>query len=121
MGLFLNTSTDGGKTYKRETRIHMDHHALWIDPDNTSLMISGNDGGVNITYDGGKNWKHFVDIPVAQFYNVAVSTDKPFRIYGSIQDHFSYSGEVDLSNGRDAIEPNRFRQRAGRRRLHPPR
>jgi photosystem II stability/assembly factor-like uncharacterized protein len=105
MGLFLNTSTDGGKTFKRETRIHMDHHALWIDPANTDFMLSGNDGGVNVTYDAGKNWKHFVEIPVAQFYNVAASVEKPFHIYGSIQDHFSYRGEVSTENGRDNIQP----------------
>lgn len=105
LGLFLNTSTDGGKTFKRETRIHMDHHALWIDPANTDYMLSGNDGGVNVTYDGGKNWKHFVEIPVAQFYNVAASVEKPFYIYGSIQDHFSYRGEVSTEQGRDRIQP----------------
>jgi photosystem II stability/assembly factor-like uncharacterized protein len=113
MGLFLNTSTDGGKTFKSERRIHMDHHALWIDPDNTDLMLSGNDGGANITYDGGKNWKHFTEIPVAQFYNVAVGMDQPFRIYGSVQDHFSWGGEVDISNGRDAIQPVEFKSVPG--------
>ena len=113
MGLFLNTSTDGGKTFKAERRIHMDHHALWIDPDNTDFMLSGNDGGANITYDGGKNWKHFTEIPVAQFYNVAVGMDQPFRIYGSVQDHFSWGGEVDISNGRDAIQPVEFKSVPG--------
>jgi photosystem II stability/assembly factor-like uncharacterized protein len=104
MGLFLNTSVDGGKTYKRETRVHMDHHALWIDPENTDFMLSGNDGGVNVTYDGGKNWKHFVEIPVAQFYNVAVSMETPFKVYGSLQDHFSYGGKVNIEYGRDAVQ-----------------
>lgn len=113
MGLFLNTSTDGGKTFKRESRIHMDHHALWIDPENTDYMLSGNDGGVNVSYDGGKNWKHFVEIPVAQFYNVAIGMDEPFHVYGSVQDHFSWGGEVDLQNGRDAIQPVEFKSVPG--------
>lgn len=113
MGLFLNTSTDGGRTFKRETRIHMDHHALWIDPDNTRFMLSGNDGGVNVTYDGGKNWRHFVEIPVAQFYNVAIGMDEPFRIYGSVQDHFSFGGEVNLQYGRDLIQPGPFKSVPG--------
>lgn len=109
LGLFLNTSTDGGKTFKSETRsLHMDHHALWIDPENTDYMLSGNDGGVNVTYDGGKYWKHFVEIPVAQFYNVAIGMDDPFHVYGSVQDHFSWGGEVDLHNGRHAVEPVKF-------------
>jgi photosystem II stability/assembly factor-like uncharacterized protein len=103
MGLFLNTSKDGGQTFTRESRIHMDHHALWIDPQNPDYMLSGNDGGVYVTYDAGKNWKHFVDIPVIQFYNVGLDMGEPFKAYGSIQDHFSYSGEVDLSNGRNRI------------------
>lgn len=105
MGLFLNTSEDGGKTFTRETRIHMDHHALWIDPNNTDYLLSGNDGGVNVSYDAGKNWKHFVDIPVIQFYNVGLDMGEPFKAYGSVQDHFSFCGEVDLSNGRDRIQP----------------
>lgn len=104
MGLFLNTSTDGGKTFKRESRIHMDHHALWIDPDNTDYILSGNDGGAYVTYDGGKNWKHFVDIPVIQFYNVGLDMGTPFKAYGSIQDHFSYSGEVNLNYGKNRIQ-----------------
>ncbi|MFA6127672.1 MAG: hypothetical protein WC699_10230 [Bacteroidales bacterium] len=109
LGLFLNTSTDGGKTFKSERRsLHMDHHALWIDPQNTDYMLSGNDGGVNATYDGGKNWKHFVEIPVAQFYNVAVGMDEPFHIYGSVQDHYSWGGEVNIQNGRDRIQPISF-------------
>jgi len=105
MGLFLNTSSDGGKTFERESRIHMDHHALWIDPENSDYLLSGNDGGVYVSYDGGGNWRHFVEIPVIQFYNVGFDMGDPFKIYGSVQDHFSFSGEVDLSYGRDRIQP----------------
>jgi photosystem II stability/assembly factor-like uncharacterized protein len=105
LGLFLNTSTDGGATYEAERGIHMDHHALWIDPDNTDYLLSGNDGGVYVSYDGGKNWRHFVDIPVIQFYNVAYDMGEPFKVYGSVQDHFSFSGEVILDYGRDRIPP----------------
>jgi photosystem II stability/assembly factor-like uncharacterized protein len=113
LGLFLNTSTDGGKTFTRETRIHMDHHALWIDPKNTGCMISGNDGGANITFDGGKNWRHFTEIPVAQFYNVAVGPGEPFNVYGSVQDHYSYGGTVDLSYGRENLRPVEFQSVPG--------
>ena len=103
LGLFLNTSTDGGKTYEAERSIHMDHHALWVDPENPDYMLSGNDGGIYVSYDCGKSWKHFVEIPVIQFYNVGFSLENPFHIYGSIQDHFSFRGKVDLSRGRDKI------------------
>lgn len=105
LGLFLNTSADGGKTFERESRIHMDHHALWIDPENSDYLLSGNDGGVYVSYDAGDNWKHFVEIPVIQFYNVGYDMGDPFKVYGSIQDHFSYSGEVNISFGRDRIQP----------------
>ena len=104
MGLFLNTSTDGGKTFEREARIHMDHHALWVDPENPDYLLSGNDGGVYVSYDAGENWKHFVDIPIIQFYNVGYDMGEPFKVYGSVQDHFSFSGEVNLESGRDNIQ-----------------
>ncbi|MCD6346861.1 MAG: hypothetical protein J7L96_05505, partial [Bacteroidales bacterium] len=105
LGLFLNVSTDGGKTLKRVGGMHMDHHALWIDPENPNYILSGNDGGAYVTYDGGKKWKHFIDIPVIQFYNVGLDMGDPFKAYGSIQDHFSYSGEVKLNRGRNNIQP----------------
>jgi len=113
MGLFLNTSTDGGKTFKRETRIHMDHHGLWIDPDNTNYLLSTNDGGVYASYDGGRNWKHFVDIPVIQFYNVGLDMSEPFKAYGSVQDHFSFCGEVNLSSGKNEILPVAWKSAPG--------
>lgn len=105
LGLFLNKSTDGGKTFERESRIHMDHHGLWIDPGNSGYMLSCNDGGLYVTYDAGRNWKHFVNIPAVQFFNVGFGMDNPFHVYGSIQDHFSYRGEVNLEEGRDKIPP----------------
>jgi len=83
----------------------MDHHGLWIDPENPAYLLSANDGGVNVSYDAGKNWKHFVDIPVVQFYNIGFSHTDPFHVYGSVQDHFSFRGLVDLSRGRDALRP----------------
>ncbi|MCK5145620.1 hypothetical protein KAR48_02630 [bacterium] len=109
MGLFFNVSEDGGKTFVRKGDMHMDHHALWIDPENTDYMVNGNDGGVVISYDGGENWRHFThNLPAVQFYNVAVDMDTPFKIYGSIQDHFSYAGPVDLSGGRHNIPAVEF-------------
>lgn len=97
MGLDLCTSNDGGKSWstitkgpKGEWRVHGDHHALWIDPSDPQYIINGNDGGVNVTYDGGKNWKDFYhEIPTTQFYNVTYDENNPFYIYGSIQDEGS--------------------------------
>ena len=93
MGVPLLKSTDGGKTYKSRfySGLHGDHHAMWIDPNNSNYIINGNDGGVNISYDGGDTWKNFENLPVVQFYNVATDNAKPFNVYGSIQDNNSCS------------------------------
>lgn len=68
MGLGLNVSEDGGKTFRRLRGMHGDHHALWIDPENPRYLVNGNDGGVAISYDGGERWRTFYDnLPLAQF------------------------------------------------------
>jgi photosystem II stability/assembly factor-like uncharacterized protein len=104
MGLGLNLSEDGGKTFKSLRGMHGDHHGLWIDPENSSYLFNANDGGASLSFDGGKNWRNFTDnLPAVQFYNVAFDMDDPFHVYGSIQDHGSRKGEVDLSRGRDRI------------------
>ncbi|NOY38542.1 MAG: hypothetical protein GXO83_13330 [Chlorobi bacterium] len=109
MGLALNVSTDGGKTFHRLRGMHGDHHSLWIDPDNANYLVNTNDGGICISYDKGKNWRSFTDrLPVAQFFDIAYDMDTPFRVYGSIQDHGSMRGVVDLSHGRDKIPAQKF-------------
>jgi photosystem II stability/assembly factor-like uncharacterized protein len=104
MGLALHVSRDGGRTFERLGGMHGDHHALWIDPDNPRYLVNGNDGGANLSYDGGRTWKLFTDgIPAVQFFNVAFDMAEPFHVYGSIQDHGSRRAVVDLSRGRDRI------------------
>ena len=104
MGLALNVSNDGGKTFERLRGMHGDHHGLWIDPENTDYLLNAHDGGVSVSYDGGKNWKNFTDnLPIVQFYNVGFDMDEPFHVYGSIQDHGSRRGVVELGRGRDRI------------------
>jgi photosystem II stability/assembly factor-like uncharacterized protein len=104
MGLALNVSEDGGKTFKRLTGMHGDHHGLWIDPDNPDYLANVNDGGLAISYDGGDNWRTFYDnLPLVQFFNVAHDMGDPMYAYGSIQDHGSRRGMIDLSRGRHAI------------------
>ncbi|MDX1406495.1 MAG: hypothetical protein R3330_00130, partial [Saprospiraceae bacterium] len=103
MGLALNMSEDGGKTFRPLRGMHGDHHGLWIDPNNSDYLVNVNDGGIAISYDG-ENFRTFYDnLPLVQFFNVAYNMDEPVRLYGSIQDHGSYSGELDLSNGRQNI------------------
>ncbi len=104
MGISLNVSRDGGKTFARLRGMHGDHHALWIDPKNPKYLVNGNDGGANLSYDGGKTWKRFTaELPMAQFFNLGYDMDSPFRVYGSIQDHGSRRAQVDLRKGRGKI------------------
>ncbi len=114
MGLGLNVSHDGGATFEELEGMHGDHHALWIDPENPLYLVNGNDGGVDISYDGGENWKGFDhNLPAVQFYNVGYDMEEPFHVYGSIQDHGSFRGVVDLSRGRDRIRGVEFEDAPG--------
>jgi len=109
MGLGLNVSTDGGKTFRELNGMHGDHHGLWIDPNNTDYLVNVNDGGIVVSYDRGDNWKRFTDnLPVVQFFNLNYDMGTPFKVYGSVQDHGSFSGSVDISDGRDKIRPVDF-------------
>jgi hypothetical protein len=101
MGLALNVSEDGGKTFRSLRGMHGDHHALWIDPDNSDYLVNGNDGGLAISYDGGENWRTSTNtLPAVQFYNLAVDMAEPFHMYGSIQDHGSRVGTASSGQRR---------------------
>ncbi|MBA3639579.1 MAG: hypothetical protein H0W53_09900 [Acidobacteria bacterium] len=116
LGLGLNVSTDGGKTFAtfaNSRTIHSDHHGLWIDPKNTQIIYSANDGGFYSTEDAGKTWKFAVSAGGAQFYNVAVDQSTPPWVYGSIQDIGSRRGRLDLTAGRDKIGPVDFENAPG--------
>jgi len=114
MGLMLNQSTDGGKTFKSLRGPHVDHHGLWIDPANSDYLLNVQDGGLSISYDRGETWKFPVEeLPLIQFFNISYDFSKPFRVFGSIQDHGSYIGEVDLSEGRDKVQAKPFKETLG--------
>jgi photosystem II stability/assembly factor-like uncharacterized protein len=87
----LNTgmyrSIDGGRTFTAIRTPHGDNHDLWIAPDNPQRMIESNDGGANVTYDGGRTWSTINNQPTAQFYRVALDNDFPYNIYGAQQDN----------------------------------
>lgn len=109
MGLALNASYDGGKTFKSLDTPGGDHHGLWIDPQNSSYLINVFDQGFAISYDRGKTWKDSrLTLPVCQFFNIAYDMATPFHVFGSMQDHGSFRGAVDLSQGRDKIRPVEF-------------
>lgn len=95
MNTFSGVSEDGGKTFNNvgELNKHIDNHALWIDPNNPDYLLNGNDGGVYESYDRGKTWRFYTNLPVTQFYKVAVDNDYPFyNVYGGTQDNFTFGG-----------------------------
>ncbi|HYC39146.1 MAG TPA: hypothetical protein VEB63_01560 [Chitinophagaceae bacterium] len=94
LGVPLQMSTDGGKTFRNidKRNVHGDHHALWINPKRDSHMINGNDGGANITYDDGENWFFANTPPVGQYYAVTTDDDKPYNVYGGLQDNNVWYG-----------------------------
>lgn len=114
MGVQLHVSEDGGRSFRSLRGMHVDHHGMWIDPDNSDYIVNVNDGGVAISYDRGETWRTFYDnLPLVQFFNVAHDMGSPFRVYGSVQDHGSYWGTVDLSRGRHAIPAVPFESAPG--------
>lgn len=103
LGVQLHVSEDAGRSFRRLTGMHVDHHGLYIDPNNSDYLVNANDGGAYVSYDGGENWRFFGDIPMVTFFNVSHDWGDPFRVYGSVQDHGSFSAVVDLSEGRHEI------------------
>ncbi|RCS28277.1 hypothetical protein DUT90_01465 [Polaribacter sp. WD7] len=96
---YVNVSQDGGKSftqlmpaYRANNGVHPDHHAWWIHPNNGKFMIDGNDGGLNITKDGGRSWRFIGNIPVAQFYHINIDNEFPYNVYGGMQDNGSWRG-----------------------------
>ncbi len=87
MNVNYHQSNDGGKTFSAKRAPHGDHHDLWIDPDNPSRMIIGDDGGAQVTYDGGETWTTYHNQPTAQFYRVTTDHHFPYRIYAAQQDN----------------------------------
>jgi photosystem II stability/assembly factor-like uncharacterized protein len=80
-------SKDGGKTFKPYVAPHGDHHDLWIAPEDPQRMIIGDDGGAQVSMDGGKNWTTYHNQPTAQFYRVTTDNHFPYRIYAAQQDN----------------------------------
>jgi len=114
LGVPLSVSNDSGKTFRHLDGMHADHHGLWIDPANSNYLVNANDGGIAVSYDRGKNWRCFTDnLPVCQFFNVNFDMANPFHVFGSMQDHGSFRGTVDLSRGRDRIPAVAFEYTPG--------
>lgn len=100
-------SIDGGKTFAQVTVPHGDNHYLWINPDNSKWMVNANDGGANVSFDGGESWSRQDNQPTAQFYRVNTDNQFEYRIYGGQQDNSTVairSRSRDGQIGRDDWE-----------------
>jgi photosystem II stability/assembly factor-like uncharacterized protein len=93
-GWVIEVSEDGGKTFRGGVgdKIHVDHHAFLIDPDDPKHLVNGNDGGVYQSFDGGETWTFLNTMAVGQFYNVAVDMGDPYRVAGGLQDNGTWVG-----------------------------
>ncbi len=80
-------SRDGGRTFQSLRTPHGDHHDLWIDPENSDRMIVADDGGAQVSFDGGNNWSTYMNQPTGQFYRVSTDNSFPYRILGAQQDN----------------------------------
>jgi len=121
MNTWLHHTEDGGKTFKRtgEAHKHVDNHCMWIDPVNTDHWVVGCDGGIYETWDHAANWQYKANLPITQFYRVAVDNAAPFyNVYGGTQDNNTLGGPsrtiknsgIDnrdwiITNGGDGFEP----------------
>ncbi|MGH9481550.1 MAG: VPS10 domain-containing protein, partial [Terriglobales bacterium] len=92
LALGINVSTDGGKTVSPAGRVHSDNHAIWIDPKNPDRIIEGNDGGVVLSYDGGRNFRFLDTIPIEEFYMVSASNEPAYNLCGGLQDNSAWCG-----------------------------
>ena len=93
-GVPLLKSEDGGASFTSvgAPNVHVDHHKLWVDPVNRNHLINGNDGGINVSWDGGANWVKCNTPSVGQFYAVEVDDSEPYRIFGGLQDNGTWMG-----------------------------
>jgi photosystem II stability/assembly factor-like uncharacterized protein len=104
-------SVDGGKIFKNINTPHGDHHDLWIDPEDARRMIVADDGGAQISFDGGENFSTYMNQPTAQFYRVSTDNHFPYRILGAQQDN-STIRILSRSDGRE-ISQDHWQETAG--------
>jgi len=99
MNVSYGVSTDGGNTFTLKNAPHGDHHDLWIDPNNNNRMVIADDGGAQISNDGGDNWTTYHNQPTAQFYRVTTDNAFPYNIYGAQQDNSAIRIQSRTSGG----------------------
>ncbi len=119
LGSSFHSSANGGRDFETHTEmtptydigVHGDHHALWIDPSNGSHLVLGGDGGLYFSWDRARSFRKIDNLPLGQFYAVAVDLDRPYNIYGGAQDTHSWTGpsatrhQIGILNG-DWVQTN---------------
>ncbi|RMD63435.1 MAG: PDZ domain-containing protein, partial [Planctomycetota bacterium] len=119
-GVSLYWSDDGGKTFHDDGvqsedggSTHVDHHAMWVDPDDGRHILLGNDGGLYETFDRMKTWIHHNKFAIGQYYHVGVDTRPVYNVYGGLQDNGSWGGPSRVRNDRGPINEDWFRVGGG--------
>lgn len=98
--LVLIMSEDGGKSFSIVSNgAHGDFHDLWVNPENSNQLISGDDGGVWYSYDGANTWWKANNLPISQFYHVSADMADPYQVYGGLQDNSSWVGDSQYPGG----------------------
>jgi len=105
MNVGFHKSIDGGRTYDRIRVPHGDNHDLWIDPQNNARMVNANDGGANVSFNGGDSWSRQDNQPTAQFYHVITDNSFPYRVLGAQQDNSTASVSHQSRPGRSDLYP----------------
>lgn len=103
LGVIAIKSSDGGVTFKsiNEDNVHADHHYMWSDPNRDGHLINGNDGGLNLSYDDGKTWQKLNAPAVGQFYSINIDNEKPYNVYGGLQDNGGWVGPSNYVHNLD--------------------
>jgi photosystem II stability/assembly factor-like uncharacterized protein len=109
-GVPILKSKDGGKTFNSigAENVHADHHALWINPQMPGHLIDGNDGGVNISYDDGETWIKNNTPAVGQFYAINVDNEKPYNVYGGLQDNGVWVGSHEHEEDKGWLQNGKY-------------
>ncbi len=96
----LLLSTNGGRSFSAVSgSAHGDFHDVWIDPSNSNIVYTGDDGGLWRSSDGGSRWEHMMNLPISQFYHVSVDNADPYHVYGGLQDNSSWVGDSSYPGG----------------------
>ena len=96
-GQNLMRSDDGGRTFTSDgaRNVHLDHHALWIDPSDSNHLLLGSDGGVSTSFDRSETWRFYNNLPIAQFYEIGFDNRRPYWVCGGLQDNGTWCGPTN--------------------------